>query len=418
MRNSTIGLVLMITACSKAQPFTADAPPIASAVMTPSSSAALDRAPARTSCRVTDAITTLDDHTNNQEALENLRVLAEGDTTIVTYERQSHYDVGDSWHAPVVAMRKGNGAFESTALSVDAYACATNGRIAPNSLTDPVLAWGVANKHGYQIWSSFPKAAKSPPARTIDTPRKEVSAFAASHGVAISITIDLAYEAFCVRGGTNAKHGVWIHGFDNGSPVAESVFTSLYSAKAPDAPSIAMGERRGVFSYRDDGVLWVGFLGAPGKPSGKPLRLDTGAVGAPALAMMGEDAAVAVWARRASNDAPYRLVYARLEEGKSIAPLPIPMTTETGFAPSVLADAKDMIVSWMDGDDAKKGAIHLARHSFAESTWPSVRVSPRSESNARDPELSGTVARPVVAYALFDKPREGGVVRIAESICE
>ena len=411
--------VLTMTACTKAQSPAGSAPPppIVSAAIAPVPSASVGIAPGPAGCRV-GTIATLDDHKDNHEKLENLRVLAGGDTTIITYERQSDYEMGDSWRAPFVAMRKGAGAFERTSLHVEAYACATSGLVAPNTLADPVVAWGVANTHGFQIWPGLPKTEKAQSKQLVDTTRHEVMTFAASHGVAISVTADIQCEAFCVCGDTGAKHGIWIHGLDTAYPVAESVFSSPYSAKAPDVPAIAMADHRGVFAYRDSGALWVGFLGVHGKPSGKPVKLDTGGVGAPALAMMGEDAAVAVWAKRASNDAPYKLVWARLEEGKPFTPSAMPMTTETGFAPAVIADANAMIVAWMDGDGAKKGAIHLARHAFSDPTWPSTRISPESESNARDPELSGTMGHPVLAYALFDAPRQGGTVRIAESSCE
>jgi hypothetical protein len=130
---STIGplaiALLLGVGCSRA-PIPHRVQPAASATTVTTPAAVAPPAPAR--CEVTEGPDTIDDGNGRgseygREALENVRVLADASTSIVTWERQTEHTVGDSWRSPVLAIRRAGEKHRIVALPVMAYACATYG---------------------------------------------------------------------------------------------------------------------------------------------------------------------------------------------------------------------------------------------------------------------------------------------------
>jgi hypothetical protein len=381
-------------------------------------------------CRVASAPETIEDGEGKAASmgttrLENVRVLADGDALVVTWERQSDFQIGDAWRAPVFAMRKGRGPFVVRQLPVSAHACATNGYAGVASTDAPLVAWGVADDMGFQLWKAPPAVTevagfhevKTPPTSRRATPRQSLRGFVASRTVALATTADLSCDDGCSCL-VSATNGLWTFDLADRRPPARLV-SSPPSGRAPEVPALAMGAERGVAAWRVEGELYLAWLDGSGKPLGAPLRVDVGDVGAPALAIAGSRVVV-VWARHDAAEAPYRLRWMLVEHGASALPPPETLVTAgSALAPAVLTDGKDAVFAWMEGDGGARGVVLAARVVLAHrSAAPrTVVVSSSDERNARDPELSGTVDAPVVAYSTFSSLRPGGVARVARLAC-
>lgn len=360
--------------------------------------------------------------------LENLRVLAEGAATVLTWERQSDFQIGDSWRAPVVAEREGGGPFRVKELPVRAYACATYGYVGPLSREEHAVhavTWGVNNANAFEIWSKEPETTgaagmeemKSRPARSRPTGRSSVAELATSRRVAFAATHDETCDAPCGGCPQPPRRGLWLFPL---APVAAKAtkVASWKDAAQPPAPAIAMGDDKGVAAYRLDGALHLIWLDRSGTPIGQALPLTTGDVGAPAVAIAGSRVVVA-WARREAKSDPYGIEWIATEHGAATLPAPRALATpENAFAPAVLTDGADVVLAWMQGDGGTKGAVFAARAPIDAKDPPAaIPVSSSDEANARDPELSGTVDAPALAYATFGKTRPGGVARLARLSC-
>jgi hypothetical protein len=358
--------------------------------------------------------------------LENLRVLASGDTTVATWERESDFTVGDSWRAPVIAMRHGASPFVIRELPVRAYACATYGHVGIASLDAPFVTWGVNNTNAFESYGTVPELAgpagmdtvKTPPKSRLVTRRQEVRDFVASRGVVLATTFDASCDTLCTCADT-AHRGLWLYSLD--SPKTKPTrLASLPSREgSPLVPALAMSDTVGVAAYRIAGVSHLVWLDGTGIPTGAPLRIDEGDVGAPALAIAGKRVIV-TWARRGAKTEPYELRWLAVEHGATTLPAAkVLPTAGSAFAPGALTDGADAVLTWMEGDGGTRGAVFAARVALDESrpASPSVVVSMTDETNARDPEVSGTVDAPVIAYAAFDAKRPGGVARVARLAC-
>jgi hypothetical protein len=357
--------------------------------------------------------------------LENLRVLGDGESVVLTWERQSDFRSGDSWREPHAALRRGGATFRSVALPVRAYACATSGFVGPSSGAEPVVAWGVADTRAFEIWGELPKVSgtgamdtvKTPALRTRPTHRQDLTSLVVSRNVALATTYDGTCEVLCsCRGPTS--HGVWVYAL-SGAPMATRIAVAADDMHAPDAPALAMSKEAGVAAYRMAGALHVLWLDGDGKPVSSPVRLDEGDVGAPAVAIAGRRAVLA-WARRDARGEPYRLRWLVVEHGASTFAAPnVLATAESAFAPAVVTSGSELVLAWMEGDGATKGRVLAARIAVDRpASFAPVTVSSGDETNARDPELSGSVDAPVVAYGAFSKARPGGVARVATLACD
>lgn len=204
---------------------------------------------------------------------ENVRVLGDDTRTIVVWERQSDFRMGDSWRAPMAAVRHGVDAFRVVEFPVHAYACATSGRIAPGTMTEPLITWGVDNSAGYETWRSVPKSKKDATGRivltarsdrTVPTRKQQVNEFAAARDVAVARTFDLGCEPLCSCGVGKSTYGLLVYPIGPTGAAPTRLATSPSYEQAPDAPAIAMGEAGGVAAYRMASWLFLTWLDVRG----------------------------------------------------------------------------------------------------------------------------------------------------------
>ncbi len=438
MGSRTIALVLVLaaTGCSRAperrsaSSLQVSSPPApgAAPVATPDPATMLARPVG--GCTAPQQAETIDDGGGKPSEfgttrLENLRVLAEGDVTVLTWERQTDHLVGDSWRAPVIAESEGAGTFRVKELPVRAYACATYGYAGPLTKDEHVVTWGVNNARAFEIWAKNPdtrglagqESMKERPVRERPTLRSAVTELATSRRVAFAATYDATCDQVCGTCPKRSSRALWLFPLAPVTAKATKV-ASLPNAAASPAPAVAMGDDTGVAAFRVSSAIKVLWLDRDGGPSGVSLEIAKGDVGAPTVAIAGDKAVVA-WGRRATKADPYAIEWTVLERGAVTLPavrtLP---TSESAFAPSVLTDGRDVVFAWMQGDGGTKGTVLATRVALDQKDAPAaVAVSTSDEGNARDPELSGTVDAPVLAYATFSKARPGGVARVSRLVC-
>lgn len=374
---------------------------------------------------------TLDDHEGTPSAegtqsVENVRIVANPAGTIVTWERQANYQIGDTWRAPVVAMRSNEGKFAATTFPVMSYAAASYGRIAPLGGTERFVTWGVRNMRGMELWKGVPKMSiretgteiLTPPARSIATPNHQVRGLVASHGVAVVWASASSCFLNCESFGPP-----WLGVFSLTDPKAKPIKLLQPSKDGEDpVPALAMTESAGIVVYREKKALYRVWLDAKGAPTGPAVVVAEGEVGAPAVAMTNHGAVV-MWAQRGDKSLPYALHWQRIERADVDKPSTLHTVTGTGsaFAPSLLVDEGRAWATWMEGDGGTKGEIRMAslplEVSSPEHAVASIVVSTSEETNARDPEIAGSITAPQVVYAAFSKSRPGGVVRLATLHC-
>lgn len=405
--------------------------PVATVEAVPAGPASASSEPASPlRCTLAGGIETVDDgrgkaEPHGTENLEDLRILADGDTVVMTWERQSDYDMGDSWRAPVIAERERTTAFRVQSFPVQAYACATNGYIGPLSKSEHAVTWGVNNAMAFEVWPNEPQTTeatgaetmKTRPVRSRPSPRQSMAELVTSPSVALASTYDHACDVPCQCPGAE-RIGLWLFPLASVHAKAWKLATPK-SLTPPLAPALAMAEDGGAAAYRSDGALHLVWLDRAGAPVGAPVRVVEGDVGAPAVAISGSTVVVA-WARRAAKTAPYAIEWLTVAHGAIKLPASRALvTTESAFAPAVLTDGKDAVFAWMQGDGARSGTVYAARMAFdgAAPTASPLTVSAPGDTNARDPELSGTVDAPVLAHAAFSKSRPGGVARLARLTC-
>jgi len=260
----------------------------------------------------------------------------------------------------------------------------------------------------------------TPPARTVFTPRQYVKTFVASGDVALAIVIEGACDDICgACGAAPWRYALVTRGLDPAHKATARIVLAASDTDADkiDAPALAMTTSGGIAAFRTKGVLSYVWLDPAGKPIGDAIELDRGDVGAPAVGTAG-GAAVLVWAKRNTKTEPYALHTARMLFRQALGPVSTIPTKGSAFAPAVLAQDDGVAVAWMEGDSGTRGEIHLAR-DWSSKTFPSSDiVISGAETNARDPEISGTVAEPLVVWQSFTKERPAGVLRVARTFCE
>jgi hypothetical protein len=427
--------LLLALGCSRARaPYPAASSTVAVAPPSASSGDAgrtTSAAPGIARCQVTEGPDTIDDGSGRgseygRDALENVRILADGSTSIVTWERQTEHTVGDSWRSPAMTIRRAGEKAPIVTLPVMAYACATYGYVAPGTFAEPFVTWGVQNERGFEVWKELPKVKGDPKKemttlasrsdRTIATRKQEIHGFAVSGGVTIAVTTDGSCDALCSCSERPMSPGVWLRSLDRKSPFAVQLAKGARDDKPADAPAIVLGDRGGAAAYRFGGALHLVRLDPSGRPLGPPDRFDDGDVGAPALALAGAEVFV-VWAKREAKTDPYRLRIARASREKPLSPAQVLPTLGSAFAPAVIANDAALVVAWMEGDASRIGEIRVVRTSVLEPSVAGSLVVSNGELNARDPELSGSVDAPVLVYSTFSKELAGGVIRIARLGC-
>jgi hypothetical protein len=342
-------------------------------------------------------------------ALEHVRLLARGDDDVITWTRRASYNVGDSWQTPyALSLRPGAGHPTPTEFPVESYACATYGIIATNTDAEPIAVWGRENYTGYELWKNIP-SGKAKSERYVDTLHEGVHDFVASRNVAVAVGTGYACDVSCSCGDT-WEDAVWIHGLESGHR-----FSVKLADDEADAPAIAMNEHGGIAVYRTKkkelDLVW---LDATGKPEGKPTKFAEG--GAPAVALAGDDAVV-MWAARSAKSDPYALQWAKVAHGTTAVRPATIASTDSAFAPAIIADTSAMTIAWTEGDaGGRSGSIHVARTTFAHPRFDGTIVS-GDETNARDPELSGTTEEPHLIWQSFPKEKPAGVLRVTHLRC-
>ncbi len=177
--------------------------------------------------------------------------------------------------------------------------------------------------------------------------------------------------------------------------------------------AIAMGKTRGAYAFRYKSAMWLGWIGATAADVTTPVKIRDGKLGAPTMAMSGDELVV-MWAERASDADPWRLAYTRFDESKTPSTT---VTLERGFAPSLATTADAYTLAWMDGDASASGWIRAAR--FERSTTPSLASAPAltpRTGNARDPEVAVSGARAWIAWQEL-ATKSNGKVRVASLAC-
>lgn len=380
-------------------------------------------APAPTSsCSLTDARTIDDNHgtatAEGSMALHDVRILANDDGTVVTWTRTAQFNVGDTWRSPYAAVASGPMPFKLVDLPVEAYACATYGSVAPNTPAMPFVFWGVENTNAFEQFSALPAvktdangihASYTTPTRQVVTPHQDVDVFVASHDVAFAKLTDMSCDSGCMCS-DSWKEALWLRSLDPKRPFAAKV-----AGGKVDAPAFALDDKGGIAAWRNAGeIFWLRTSG-DGKPTGVGVSFAKGDVGAPAVAMAGDDAIV-VWASRPSKDSAYALSWMRIDSaGLASKPAPI-ATAGSAFAPAVIANPQEMVLAWMEGDGGRGGEIHVVRAPIAGPIPQSTVVS-GDEPNARDPELSGTVENAAIVWSTFTKEKAAGILRVAHAQC-
>lgn len=359
-------------------------------------------------------------------AAENARILATKDEVLITWERQSHYAVGDSTRAPVAAHRQGGSPWKIVTLPVLSYACATYGYIAPRQTVRGlgIVAWGEDNYTGFEAWTGLSngktvKVAGSPMYRLGKAERilPTTLEMLAGSFVLSDHTILASTREGCDRvcDCQSTWQGVRLFDLDASPRRTERIF----KGEGVDALALVTSSRGGALAFRHQRALHFGWLDASLRSVGPPQKFAEGDVGAPALALLG-DKLLAVWAARNDKSAPYVLQWSLLEAGKSPGAPRTFRTVDSAFAPAILAEDTSLVLTWMEGDGQKRGRIlakRLDTKDFGESLEDAIAIS-GDEPNARDPEISGTVAAPHIVYSTFSKKIGGGKIRHAELTCE
>ncbi len=176
--------------------------------------------------------------------------------------------------------------------------------------------------------------------------------------------------------------------------------------------AIAMGKTRGAYAFRYKGAMWLGWIGATAADVTAPVKIREGKLGAPTMAMSGDELVV-MWAERTSDADPWRLAYTRFGESKASAT----EVLERGFAPSLAATPDGYTLAWMDGEARATGWIRAAR--FERETTPSLvsasDLTPRT-GNSRDPEVAVSGGRAWIVWQEFPA-KSNGKVRVASLTC-
>lgn len=377
-------------------------------------------------CRAEGAFETIDDGQGRAsrwgtEKLESLRVLVDADVTAVTWDRQGEYTSGDSARVPVLALSRSGGAFRVQGLPVRSYACATSGYTGTLSAREPFVTWGVLQAEAFQVWGDVPAANElvlhSKPIREIPA-ASQPSALATNGGFALASVAVAQCPESCNCG--NYTYALTMTSLMAKGARPKKIASIPESEYRSAAPALAMSDRGGVGIARIKGALKMFLFDASGAHVGEPATLDQGDVGAAAAAVSG-DTAVVSWAKRSGPKEPYALRFAKIDlAARSASPARVWDTGgASAFAPALVTDGANVVVTWMEGDGGSKGTVRVARTRL-DATAPLVatQVSTADETNARDPEISGPLASPTIAYAAFSRERPGGIARVARLRCD
>lgn len=367
--------------------------------------------------------------------LQNLRVAANGEGALLTWERLNLPVVGDSSQLGFgAATTRGGSNLETVVLPARAYASAMYTTLAPSTIEGHLdfVAYGVAGGSefraystglaawkGVKVFEDFgpePWVAKDLPfmvEQLVVAPNVPLAAMA-------GIETPCANRYACMQLFETLEQ----HGFPKSlrsmSLVGKQAHSEILfkgtitSPKKSFAPSVAASGDRGLVAFRVDDTLNARWITHDGKPDGEAFAVGPGGdIGAPAVAFAGKDAFI-IWAYRARAIDAYQLWVARVGNGTVDLVRPLDTGTGNAFAPGIAAQGDSLVVVWMEGDGGKKGAVRLgriARSGIADErtqvTVRAIEAQTPSEGNNRDPEVAVSGDHVYVTWSDFTTNKSG-----------
>jgi hypothetical protein len=368
--------------------------------------------------------------------LQNLRVAANGEGALLTWERLNQPDIGDSSQLGFGAATTNGGAdLQTVVLPARAYASAAYTTLAPSTIEGHLdfVTYGVAGGSGFSAYSTGLAAWKGvkvfedfgpKPWLTKALPFMLTEALVAAPNVPVAVISGIEtpcanrydciqlFEPVEQRGFPKSLRSLSLVGKQAHS---EILFKgTITSPKKSFAPSVAASGDRGLVSFRVDDQLKAQWITLDGKPNGESFIVGLGGdIGAPAVAFAGEHAFV-VWAYRARAADTYRLWVARVVD--EMVDLARPLDTGTGnaFAPAIAAQGDSLVVVWMQGDGGKKGTVQLGRIALGDIATEHAQVAVRAieaqtpdDGNRRDPEVAVSGDHVYVTWSDFTTNKTG-----------
>jgi len=391
---------------------------------------------AKTANSCTERRTTSIDFYSDSGNLLNLRVAANGEGALLTWERLNLPNTGDSSQLGFGAATTNGGAdLETVVLPARAYAAAAYTTLAPTTIEGHLdfITYGVAGGSGFEAYSAGLAAWKGVkvfedlgPKPWLDQilPFMPTEALVAAPDVPVAVIGGLEtpcanrydcmqlFESVEQRGFPKSLRSLSLLGKHAHS---EILFKgTISSPKKSFAPSVAASGDRGLVSFRVDDQLKAQWITLDGKPDGEAFVVGLGGdIGAPAVAFAGKDAFV-VWAYRARAADPYRLWVARV--ANEMVDLARPLDTGTGnaFAPGIAAQGDSLIVVFMQGDGGKQGTVRLGRMALDDIDTEHAQVAVRAieaqtpdDGNRRDPEVAVSGDHVYVTWSDFTTNKTG-----------
>jgi hypothetical protein len=393
-------------------------------------------APVKTVIACTQQRTSRIDYYSDSGVLQNLRVAANSEGALLTWERLNQPDIGDSSQLGFGAATANGGAdLETVVLPARAYASAMYTTLAPSTIEGHLdfVAYGVAGGSGFRAYSTGLAAWKGVKVFEDFGPKPWLAKalpFMLMEELVVAANVPLAAIAGIETPCANRYDCIQLfepveqQGFPKSlrslSLVGKQAHSEILfkgtitSPKKSFAPSVATSGDSGFVAFRVDDKLKAQWMTLNGKPDGEAIVLGLGGdIGAPAVAFAGKDAFV-VWAYRARATDAYQLWIARV--ANEMVDLARPLDTGTGnaFAPGIAAQGDSLVVVWMDGDGGKKGIVRLGRIALSDIVGDRAQVTVRAieaqtpdEGNHRDPEVAVSGDHVYVTWSDFTTNKAG-----------
>jgi hypothetical protein len=377
-------------------------------------------------------------------ALQNLRIAADAQGALLTWERLNTPDTGDSFQVGFGALVGSSDADVVTvAMPARAYASAAYTTVAPSTIEGHLdfVAHGVAGKSDFRTYAAGLRAWKGIKIFEDEGPKPRQTAtppFGPAESLAVAPKVPLALLAGIETPCGNRYdcpelfEPVEQRGFPKSLRTLSFVANRAYSEilfkgtiktpKKPFLPAVATSGERGLVAYRVDDQLRAQWVTLDGKAAGDALSVGpSGDVGAPTVTMSG-DLAYVIWANRVRAADGYRLWVARIARNGVELTAPLDTGTQSAFAPAVAAHNDELVVTWMQGDGGRRGTIRLGRVSIisiapGHDAIPMHAIEPQTpdDGNRRDPEIAIDGDRTYLAWSDFTARTSGiPVLRVLE----
>jgi hypothetical protein len=367
--------------------------------------------------------------------LQNVRVAANSDGALLTWERLDLPSTGDTSQLGFGATTNANADLETVVLPARAYAAAAYTTVAPSMIEGHLdfVTYGVAGGSGFDAYSAGIAAWKGIKVFEDLGPKAWVSKvlpFMLTEALVAAPNVPLAviggietpcanrydcverFESLERRGFPKSLRSLSFLGKQAHS---EILFKgTILAPKKTFAPSVAVLVDRGLVSYRVDDQLKAQWMTLDGKLDGEAIVVGpSGDIGAPTLGFGGEHAFV-VWAYRTQKKDTYRLWIARVAKGLVDFVRPLETGTSDAFAPAIAERGDSLVMVWMQGDGGKKGTIRLGRIALGDIVAERAEVQVRAiepltpdDGNRRDPEIAVSGNHVYVTWSDFTSRRTG-----------